>query len=180
LTLNTTLLPAPVSFSVMVNSVSSSVSTVAISGSKVQLSLANAIKYGDIVTISYTKPSTNPLQTTAGGLAASISGKTVTNNLTTPVKEATPISITMTLSPNHVHRVINVLLAYTGSLATQAASITPQIIRISDLSGKLLLEKLIVTGTTSIKIPLNLASGIYKVLISAGGIDMASQKMMVY
>ena len=87
----------------------------------------------------------------------------------------------MSITPNHVHKIINVLLGYSVTLSTQIiAAISPQIIRISDLSGKLFIEKLIVAGTSSIKIPLNLKSGIYTVLVLAGGLEMSSQKMIVY
>ena len=72
--------PAPSAFIVMVNSVSRTVNTVAISGTKVMLTLSSAVVYGDIVTVAYTKPASNPLQTTSGGQAASISAQSVTNN----------------------------------------------------------------------------------------------------
>jgi hypothetical protein len=39
---------------------------------------------------------------------------------------------------------------------------------------------LLVTGVTNILIPLNLASGIYNVLMSAGGSQLASKRMIVY
>ena len=93
----------------MVNSTAGTVNTVAISGTKVQLTLSSAIKFGDIVTVSYTKPTTNPLQTAAGGIAASISAQSTINNLVNTTKDTPPITITMTVSPNHVHKIINAL-----------------------------------------------------------------------
>jgi len=45
------------------------------------LTLASPVIYGDAVTVAYTKPSSNPLQTPAGGQAASISAQNVINNL---------------------------------------------------------------------------------------------------
>ena len=57
---------------------------------------------------------------------------------------------------------------------------SPQIIRISDISGKLFIEKLVVTGVTNIRIPINLKSGVYNVVVMSGGLEMASQKIMVY
>ncbi|OQB58634.1 MAG: Chitodextrinase precursor [Bacteroidetes bacterium ADurb.Bin145] len=57
------------------------------------LTLANPVVYGDAVTIAYTKPSTNPLQTAAGGQAESFPAKTVTNNLTAPVNSPPLIDI---------------------------------------------------------------------------------------
>jgi uncharacterized protein (TIGR02145 family)/uncharacterized repeat protein (TIGR02059 family) len=74
------IVPATSAFTVMVNSVSRTVNTVTISGTKVMLTLASAVFYGDIVTVAYTKPASNPLQTTSGGQAASISAQPVTNN----------------------------------------------------------------------------------------------------
>jgi uncharacterized repeat protein (TIGR02059 family) len=173
------IVPANAAFNVLVNSVANTVNSVVISGNKVQLTLASPIKYGDIVTVSYTNPVTNPLQTSLGGMAISITGKTTINNLIKTVID-TPVTIKMTISPNHVHKLINVSLVYTGSLTTQANLITPEIIRIFDLSGNLFFEKLLVTGVTNVKIPLSLDSGIYTVLMIAGGFEMASQKIVVY
>jgi uncharacterized repeat protein (TIGR02059 family) len=172
------IVPAVSAFSVLVNSAARSVSAVVISGTKVQLTLASAIKYGDIVTVVYTKPATSPLQTTAGGLAVSIStAQSVVNNVINSTKEGTPVTITMTVKPNHVHKIINALLTYS---ATPTTANSPEIISISDLSGNLFLEKQLVTGVTSVKIPINLSSGIYIVAMSSGGQQMASQRMIVY
>jgi uncharacterized repeat protein (TIGR02059 family) len=172
------IVPAASAFSVLVNSAARSVSAVAISGAKVQLTLANAIKYGDIVTVVYTKPATNPLQSTAGGLATSISSsQSVVNNVINSSKDGTPVTITMTVTPNHVHKIINALLTYS---ATPTTANTPELIRISDLSGNLFLEKELVTGVTNVKIPINLTSGIYTVAMMSGGLQMASQRMIVY
>jgi uncharacterized repeat protein (TIGR02059 family) len=169
--------PASSAFNVIVNSVARTISSVVISGTKVQLTLSSAIKYGDIVTVAYTKPVTTPLQSPSGGIAASVSAATVTNNLVNLTKDATPLTVTMTISPNHVHRTLRILLAYS---TTPTAANSPQIIRITDLSGKLLIEKLLVTGVTNILIPLNLTKGIYNILMSIGGSQGASQKIMVF
>jgi uncharacterized protein (TIGR02145 family)/uncharacterized repeat protein (TIGR02059 family) len=78
------IVPATSAFTVMVNSVNRTISGVGINGTKVQLTLSNAIVYGDIVTVAYTKPATNPLQTASGGQAASITAQSVTNNVSAP------------------------------------------------------------------------------------------------
>jgi hypothetical protein len=57
---------------------------------------------------------------------------------------------------------------------------SPQIIRIFDISGKLFIEKSVVTGVKNIRIPINLRSGVYTVVILSSGVEMASQKIMVY
>jgi len=75
------IVPAISAFVVIVNSKARTVSSVVISGTKVLLTLASPVVYGDVVTVSYTKPSTNPLQTTGGGQAAMISAQTVTNRV---------------------------------------------------------------------------------------------------
>jgi hypothetical protein len=83
ITYNLTLVniaPAASAFWVSVNSTARSVNTVAISGAKVQFTLASPVIYGDGASITYTQPAANPLQTAAGGKAASISTKSVTNN----------------------------------------------------------------------------------------------------
>jgi len=87
------IVPATSAFSVRVNSTARTVSSVAVSGAKVTLSLASPVVYGDAVTLAYTKPSTNPLQTSAGGQAASFTARTVTNNLTAPVNSPPSINI---------------------------------------------------------------------------------------
>ena len=65
----------------MVNSLPRAVNSVTISGSKVLLNLSAPVVFGDNVRISYTKPATNPLQTSQGGQADPINNQTVTNNV---------------------------------------------------------------------------------------------------
>lgn len=84
--LNSSVVPAASAFNVNVNSAIITITMVQISDNKVYLTLANAIKYGDIVAVSYIKPATNPLQTNEGAQAESFSDKQVTNN----VKESVP------------------------------------------------------------------------------------------
>ena len=87
------IVPAASAFAVKVNSTARTVNSVAVSGTKVTLTLASPVVYGDAVTIAYTKPATNPLQTVAGGQAESFPAKTVTNNLAAPVNSPPLISI---------------------------------------------------------------------------------------
>jgi uncharacterized repeat protein (TIGR02059 family) len=75
------IIPAVSAFTVRVNSVARTLNSVAISGTKVFLTLASPVVYGDVVTVAYTKPATNPLQTPAGGQAATIAAQSVTNNV---------------------------------------------------------------------------------------------------
>jgi uncharacterized repeat protein (TIGR02059 family) len=100
------IVPATSAFSVMVNSIARPVSTVTISGTKVMLTLSSSVVYGDVVTVAYTKPATNPLQTVSGGEAATLGAQSVNNNClaTIPVyqnsviENATPSTLEMTYS----------------------------------------------------------------------------------
>lgn len=87
------IVPAASAFSVRVNSTARTVSSVAVSGTKVTLTLASPVVHGDAITVAYTKPSANPLQTSSGGQAESFSAKTVTNNLAAPANSPPLINI---------------------------------------------------------------------------------------
>jgi uncharacterized repeat protein (TIGR02059 family) len=178
LALSSSAIPAATAYSVLVNTVAIPVTSVAINGSKVQLSLGTAIKYGDIITLSYTKPSSNPLQATTGGVADALSAKSITNNLVASTKDGS-VSITMKITPNHVHSTLNVALQYTGT-PEQIAALVSETIMVSDASGKPFIEKLIVSGAPAITFPLNLKSGVYTVSILANAVQMTSQKVIVY
>ncbi|MFZ0282355.1 MAG: SwmB domain-containing protein, partial [Bacteroidales bacterium] len=71
------VVPAASAFAVKVNSVARTVNSVSVSGTSVLLTLASPVVNGDVVTVAYTKPSTNPLQTSAGGQAATLSAQSV-------------------------------------------------------------------------------------------------------
>jgi uncharacterized repeat protein (TIGR02059 family) len=98
------IVPVTASFTVLVNSIARVVTGVVISGQKVILTLTSPVIYGDLVTFSYTKPATNPLQTPAGGQAATISAKPVTNNVnpinpvyvSSAIETATPAQLELT------------------------------------------------------------------------------------
>ncbi len=98
------IVPSTAAFNVKVNNVTRSVRTVAISGNKVMLTLASPVVCGDVVSVAYTKPASNPLQTTSGGQAASMTAKSVTNNVaavipvyvSSVIQDATPARVEMT------------------------------------------------------------------------------------
>lgn len=100
------IIPSTTAFTVRVNNTARSVNSVSISGTKVYLNLASPIVYGDMVTVSYTKPQNNPLQTSAGGQAAILNSTNVTNNVAAPapayinsvIENATPSRLEMTFS----------------------------------------------------------------------------------
>jgi len=77
----TNIVPDVSAFTVIVGSAARTVSSVAISDKKVKLTLSSPVVKGDAVTVAYTKPATNPLQTPDGLQAASLSAQNVTNNV---------------------------------------------------------------------------------------------------
>ncbi len=87
------IVPAASAFTVMVNSSARAVSSVAVSGTKVTLTLASPVAYGNTVTVAYKKPSSNPLQTAAGGQAATISAQSVTNRVAAPAQTPPPVPV---------------------------------------------------------------------------------------
>ena len=76
--------PAPSAFNVMVAGSRRTVSTVAIDGNTVTLTLASPVDSGQAVTVGYTKPGTNPLKDSSDNEVASFSGKMVTNSTAPP------------------------------------------------------------------------------------------------
>ena len=105
------LVPATFAFSVNVNSVLRTVNAVAVSGTKVQLTLSSPVVYGDVVTVSYTKPASNPLQTVSGGQAASFSPQTVTNNVAPPAPPIYVSSAVANATPSILEMTYNMILA---------------------------------------------------------------------
>lgn len=104
------IIPSPASFVVNVNSTARTISAVAISESRVRLTLASAVIYGDIITVAYTKPATNPIQAPAGGQAATFAARPVTNN----VSMAVPVylrSAVENTTPSRLEMVYNLPLA---------------------------------------------------------------------
>lgn len=75
------IVPSTSAFSVQVNSITRNISSVAISGHTVLLTLVSPIVFGNTITVAYTKPSSNPLQSISGGQAATIGQQSVTNNV---------------------------------------------------------------------------------------------------
>ncbi|HEX2921530.1 MAG TPA: right-handed parallel beta-helix repeat-containing protein [Bacteroidales bacterium] len=86
--------PGNASFTAIVNGVRRTISTTNISGSKVLLTMSSPALYGDVITISYTKPATNPLQASTGEPADNLTEQPVTNNIVSPpIPQITSASI---------------------------------------------------------------------------------------
>ncbi len=77
--LDASSVPATTDYSVSVAGTAAAPSNVSIAGSKVTLTLSSAASSGDTVTVTYTVPTTNPLQDAGGHAAAGLSAQAVTN-----------------------------------------------------------------------------------------------------
>ena len=94
--LDTASVPAEGAFAVEVNGAGVSLADtapVAIDGSAVTLTLANAVAPGDSVTVSYTAPATNPILDAAGNEAADLSNRSASN--VTPGIVLSPAALTV-------------------------------------------------------------------------------------
>ena len=136
------IIPATSAFTVRVNSVTRNVTVVAISGTKVLLTLASPVIYNDIVTVAYTKPSTNPVQTTAGGQAASITAQNVTNNVST----SSPVYVSSVIenaTPSRIEITYNIALASiipaTSAFTVRVNSVTRNVTVVAISGTKVLL-----------------------------------------
>ena len=194
-----TVVPEVTAFNVKVNSIERAVTSVGIVDGEVKLTIASPVVRGDTTTLSYVKPSVNPLQTAIGGVAESIFSKSVTNSVITaapdtvpepevavdtssaPVQtEPLPPAIKITVYPNPVHHILNILCEYTSTYSEQEAIIARNSIRIFDLSGRLMLERRLDPGVTGQRFPVNLKSGVFVVLLISNGLTLSSQKFIVY
>lgn len=108
------VVPAASAFTVTVNGTVRAINSVSVTGSKVSLTLTSRINYGDIVKVSYTKPSGSPLQTSGGAQAASVTDQSVTNNCASPTPTPTP-------EPQNQPPVISIASPVKGSSYTSPA-----------------------------------------------------------
>ena len=99
--------PAVTAFTVLVNSVAKTVTLVSISGNKVSLTLAIPnIVSTDVLTVAYTKPILNPIQSLLAEAAVSLTAQLVTNNVV-------PIGVTQIIADhNAVTNFANIPLSY--------------------------------------------------------------------
>jgi uncharacterized repeat protein (TIGR02059 family) len=158
-TLNATTASA-LDFTVSVNGVPYSVSSVAISTSVVQLTLGSAVEAGRTVTVSYTAPTPNSwatnlaVQDSAGNDAVSLSAQAVTNNSTAGPDIAPPTLSSVNASGTTVTLQFNETLKSTPtpSLSTFTVfvgetPVVPTAISISGSSVSLTLPSSVPSGT---------------------------------
>jgi hypothetical protein len=111
------------------------------------LTLASAIKFGNIVTVSYTKPATNPLQSATGGIASSIINQQVVNNciniaptavITSPIINSsftTSANITITANALDTDGSVSMVEFYNGSTKLGSISAAPYLFTWNNVSA---------------------------------------------
>jgi uncharacterized repeat protein (TIGR02059 family) len=156
--------PSVSAFGVLVNGVSRSITLVKISENKVLLTLATAVKYGDIVVFSYTRPNANQIKKASGGAALSIESQLITKN------NVEKKNITY-MYPNPATDFINITQLGNSS--------DPKIIKIFDFSGRLDLETKLDPHLSEIHIPINLKSGTYLVQVLMNSLIIYTQKLII-
>jgi len=173
------IIPVTSSFKVTVNSLPVSLKSLAISGNKALLELSSPVTNGGVVTISYTKPSENPIQSINGGQVASFISKPVINN----VESFRPVLVAASVensSPYTIRMLYDLLLAAVKpsvSAFTVMINSVPESVNKVEISGKevlLTLEEPVANGdviTVAYTIPslyaLRSASGWYVLSFNA-------------
>jgi uncharacterized repeat protein (TIGR02059 family) len=165
------IIPPDSSFTVKVNGSGKAIKSTSVSENKVRLTLAEPLLAGDVILLSYTKPSVNPLQSAAGSAVASMTGKAVLNNIKAKAEPPTDAEEKFTISANPVSDYLMIGI-------TNARPAVVRTMKIFDFSGKLCLEKRLDSDTSN-KIPVTLKTGIYILNIEAGSVLKLARKLIV-
>jgi hypothetical protein len=162
--LNPDIVPPASAFDVKVNSVSVEVTGIRISQNTVFLTLSQPVTMDDNVTISYTSPANNPLQSNSGGIVASF------NNHRVIKVEASEISGNIMIYPNPATSHI--------TIANLPPIIEPYLVRVYDLGGKLHAE-LRLDPDYDINIPVSVTPGMYIVQVLLGNKILHLEKIII-
>jgi len=172
------IVPAASAFTVKVNSIIKPVSFISIYGTQVNLYTSNSFINSDVVTVAYTKPVTNPLQSVLGEQAATITDQTVTNNIPKSALINDSTSINSFINLDNINIYPNPARDYICIDFSETLS-EPEMLRIYDLSGRLCFEIQVEKGITNKNIPLNLKSGVYYVKVVSDNFIIFTQKLIV-
>lgn len=111
------------------------ISGVSISGAIVTLTITGSYEEGDIVTVSYTKPSTNPIKALTGNMDAdSFTGYPVTNNLSSVLPVFVSVAVA-NATPTKVILTYDIALDETSVPATGDFTVTDHTISSVAVSG---------------------------------------------
>jgi uncharacterized repeat protein (TIGR02059 family) len=149
---------ATTAFAVLVAGVSRSVSSVVVSGSTVQLTLASVVGIGQVVTVAYTAPTTNSatsnsaIQDSAGNDAISLASSSVTNSstadITAPVYSSAAVNTAGTILTLTYNEALNATTAATTAFAVtvNTTSVVVNSVTVSGSTVQLALNSIVGTG----------------------------------
>ena len=143
--LNTTA-PATSAFTVTVTGGSTTVNAVAISGSVVTLTLSSVVTAGQTVRLSYTVPSTNPIQDAAGNVATAFTNETVTNSTAPVLSTVTVSGATLVLTYDGALDTASVPAADAFTVMVAGAATTVRTVAISGRTVTLTLSRAVTAG----------------------------------
>ncbi len=175
--------PASAAFKVQVNGTTRNISSVAVSGTRVQITLLTPIVYGNTVTVSYTKPATSPLQTSAGVHALSLSTQLVKNNVVnanslTSNDNGEQVTGLEDSRENELRIFPNPAVDFFTVSIEEPAESTINVI-VSDISGKIVVRDLLEQSITNTNIPVDLKTGLYIVTLESQGKILKTHKLMI-
>ena len=145
-------------FAVLVAGVSRSVSSVVVSGSTVQLTLASVVGVSQVVTVAYTAPTTNSatsnnaIQDSAGNDAVSLAATSVTNSstadITAPVYSSAAVNTAGTILTLTYNEALHATTAATTAFAVtvNSATVVVNSVTVSGSTVQLALNSIVGTG----------------------------------
>ena len=167
------VIPAAASFITTINRVNQQVVTVTIVENTVVLTLPVNLSKNDTITIAYVKPVTNPLQTTAGGLADNLTAKPVENNVLGLSTSAETLinNGKILIFPNPAHEYIKIANFDPGDKVP--------LLKLYNMSGKLCQEIKLTDISKMRKLEINLVPGLYIAQVIDGKTVHYIQKLIV-
>ena len=118
-------------FTVKVDGSAATISSVATSGSTIELTLSSAVTYGQTVTVAYTDPTANndnnAIQDAAGNDATSLTSSTVNNTVSPPDTTAPSFSSAATSTDG-----AKVILTYNETLSSTTATASDFTVKVDD------------------------------------------------
>jgi hypothetical protein len=164
------VIPSDTCFTAVVNGSPAKINRITVRESRIIVSLSESLKNGDVITLSYSRPATNPLKGETGGVIDAFSGMKITNNIkSVSIDPAGPEKISVYPNPAKDYLFINI--------QNPEASVKRTIF-IYDFSGKLCMKKELDTDASH-KMPIDLRPGFYLLRIEKGSETSLVQKLIV-